>query len=235
MIIGLAAYRFVNGDAAFNKAQIEKALKAAQGKADLVCFGETFLQGFDALNWDYHHDKDVALAQDSPVLRELCGLTRRYGVDLLLGYVEREGERLYSSCLLVADGAICHNYRRISQGWKCYWRTDQHYCEGDASRDFQYKGQTFRIALCGDLWDYPERFRTEGTLLWPVYVNFSLEEWETEAPQYAQQAALAAKKVLLVNSITEDPEAVGGAFCYENGEITAQLPFRTEEILYVEV
>lgn len=235
MRIGLAAYRFINNDLAFNKSQIETAMQAARGKADLLCFGETFLQGFDSLNWDYEHDWDVAICQDSDAIRELCALTRRYGVDLLLGYVEREQDRLYSSCILLAGGEILHNYRRISRGWKEYDRTDSHYCEGTESRDFLYRGNPFRIALCGDLWEYPERFQTDGVLLWPVYVNFNLEEWRTSELEYAQQAALAAAKTLLVNSITDDPESIGGAFVFENGRIAARIPYQTEDILYTEI
>lgn len=50
MKIGLASYKFINQDLSFNLSQIEKAMQAAQGSVDLLCFGETFLQGFDALN-----------------------------------------------------------------------------------------------------------------------------------------------------------------------------------------
>ncbi len=235
MRIGLAAYRFINGDIAFNMAQIEKGMKAAQGKAELLCFGETFLQGFDALNWDYGHDKNIGITQDCGIVKKLCGLTSQYGVDLLLGYVEKEADKLYSSCIVIADGKVLHNYRRISKGWKEFSRTDGHYCEGTDCPDFVYKGKTFRIALCGDLWEYPERFQTEAVLLWPVYVNFSLPEWQQYEQEYAQQAALAASKALLINSITENPEAIGGAFCFENGHITARLSYNTEDILYVEV
>ncbi len=235
MKIGLAAYRFINNDIAFNVAQIEKGMKASQGKADLLCFGETFLQGFDALKWDYEHDKNIGIALDSEIVQQLCGLTRQYGVDLLLGYVEKEADKLYSSCMVIADGNVIHNYRRISKGWKEFSRTNEHYCEGIDTPNFLYKGKAFRIALCGDLWEYPERFKTEATLLWPVYVNFSLPEWQQYEQEYAQQAALAASRALLINSITDDPEAIGGAFCYENAQITARLPYNTEDILYVEV
>ncbi len=235
MRIGLAAYRFINSDIGFNLAQIEKAMKAARGKAELLCFGETFLQGFDALNWDYEHDKEIGIAQDSRIVKQLCSLTGQYGVDLLLGYVEKEADKLYSSCMVIADGKVFYNYRRISKGWKEFSRTDGHYCEGSDTPDFLYNGKSFRIALCGDMWEYPERFRTEATLLWPVYVNFSLMQWQQYEREYAGQAALAASKALLINSITEDPEAIGGAFCFENGQISARLPYNTEDILYVEV
>ncbi|MBQ9580267.1 MAG: carbon-nitrogen hydrolase family protein, partial [Lachnospiraceae bacterium] len=55
--IALAAYKFINNDIEHNMGKIEKALKEVSGKVDLVCFGETFLQGFDSLNWNYGHDK----------------------------------------------------------------------------------------------------------------------------------------------------------------------------------
>ncbi len=235
MKIALAAYRFINNDTAFNLSQMEKAMKSAQGKANLVCFGETFLQGFDALSWDYEYDKAIAVTQDSEIIGKLTALTCKYGVDLLFGYIEREGKKLYSSCMVIEQGNILHNYRRISKGWKEYRRTDEHYCEGECAEDFVYRGRKIRIALCGDLWEYPEAFKTDGLLLWPVYVNFSLPEWQQYEQEYAQQAALAAHKTLLINSITEEPEAIGGAFCFENGCITDRLPYGTENILYIEV
>lgn len=98
------------------------------------------------------------------------------------------------------------------------------------------QGKDFMIALCGDLWDYPERFRTEHTLLWPVYVNYSTEEWEEGAlDEYAAQALLAAKETLLINPLDNDPVSHGGSFCFRNGAVAAQLPFDTEGVLIVTV
>ena len=53
MKIGLVSYRCENRNIAFNMKQIENAMRRSQGKADLVCFDEAFLQGFDALCWDH--------------------------------------------------------------------------------------------------------------------------------------------------------------------------------------
>lgn len=235
MKIGLAAYRFINNDTDFNVSQIEKAMQISQGKANLLCFGETFLQGFDAFNWNWENDKNIAITQNDSVIKDLCELTCKYGVDLQFGYLEKDGEKLYSSCMLISEGQIIHNYRRISKGWKEYSITDGHYCEGESSSDFIYKGKTFRITLCGDLWDFPEKFKTTGILLWPVYVNFSLDEWSKYESEYADQAYLAADKTLLINSISDEPEAIGGAFVFEKGKITARIPYNSERILYVEV
>ena len=49
------------------------------------------------------------------------------------------------------------------------------------------------VALCGDLWIYPESFRSRGFLIWPVYVNFDLDE--SESGEYAKQAAMAFRDV----------------------------------------
>ena len=52
MRIGLTSYRCKNRDIGFNLSQIERAMKKVQDQADLLCFGEAFLQGFDSLSWE---------------------------------------------------------------------------------------------------------------------------------------------------------------------------------------
>ena len=235
MKIGLASYEFKNNDIAFNLAQIERAMKAVRGKADLLCFGETFLQGFDALSWNYETDKDVAISTDSEVMRQLCGMTTEYQVDLLFGYIEKSGDSLYSSCAVMESGVLTHNYRRISIGWKEYDLTDWHYQEGTETNQYLYHGQPLMIALCGDLWEYPERFKTNGLLIWPVYVNFELEEWPQYEMEYAAQATLAARRTLMVNPISHEPVSHGGAFYFVDGKIEKKLDYDTEGILIVEV
>ena len=127
MKIGLASYRCENRDMQFNIRQIERAMKETRGKADLLCFGEAFLQGFDSLCWEYEKDRHMAVEQSSETILHLRKLTERYGQALLTGYIEKEQDRLYSSCIVLAGGEIVHNYRRVSRGWKEYTRTDFHY------------------------------------------------------------------------------------------------------------
>lgn len=235
MKIGLASYKFINQDLSFNLSQIEKAMQAAQGSVDLLCFGETFLQGFDALNWDYGHDRDFAVASDSSLMRDLCDLTLRYGVDLLFGYFERDEDCIYSSCAVLEKGRLVHNYRRISKGWKEYTITDEHYREGTDTGAFRYHGQSIMLALCGDLWESPERFQTDGLLIWPVYVNFERNEWPGYEIKYAKQAQLAAHETLMINSLSDNPKSYGGAFHFVDGTLRKKTAYDREEILIVEV
>ena len=235
MKIGLAVYKFENNDIEFNISQIEKAIQQSQRNVELLCFGETFLQGFDSLTWDYKTDKDTAITQDSRIMQRLCDLSVQYQIDLLFGYVEREKGAIYSSCAVIAQGHLIHNYRRISKNWKEYSRTDSHYCEGTTTGEFLYHGKKIMIALCGDLWLFPERFKTDDLLIWPVYVNFDMEEWQNYEHEYAEQALLACPKTLMVNSITDDPVSHGNAFYFLNGRIEQKFYYDTEGVLIVEV
>ena len=233
MNIGLVSYEFINNDLSFNLKQIEKAFRAVADKVDLLCFGESFLQGFDALSWNYDRDKKIALSKDSHTIRSLAALTVQYDTDLLFGYLELFEDKIYSSCMLIEKGQIVHNYRRISKGWKDPDYADEHYAEGTEASPFSYQGKEMQIALCGDLWDHPERFRTDGLLLWPVYVNFTQEEWEKELKEYAAQSLMASRKVCMINSLSKDPVSLGGAFCFEDGKLVNEPLFDVENILIV--
>lgn len=238
MIIGLAQYRFINGDIEFNLSQIKKAMESFSGKADLLCFGESFLQGFDAFSGTYEDDKNHAVTIESPEIKRIADWSKAYKTAVMFGYFEKEGDVLYSSCAVVSDGKVIHNYRRTSPSWKEKTWPEAHYREGRERRPFVLNDRAFGIALCGDLWDRDwEKFKTDAVLLWPVYVSFDLEAWATEEKEYALQASQVAKEVLMINSLSESPDPVshGGAFYFREGETEAKLPFDTEDVLLVEI
>ena len=237
MKIALASARIVDRDINYNLSQIERYMKEAKNMgADLVCFGEAFLQGFNALSWQYEEDKKIALTTSSPEFERIKALTNEIGIDVLFGYNELDDDTIYSSCALIADGTIIHNYRRISRGWKEYSKTDEHYKEGSTVEVFDYKGKKCVIGLCGDLWDYPERFALgEDLLLWPVYVCWTKEEWENGGKiEYAEQAKLCCENTLYINSIC-DGDAFGGAAYFIDGKVQKELPIFNEGLLVVEI
>ena len=237
MRIALASVRIVNRDIKYNLSQMEHCMANAQREgAEIVCFGETFLQGFDSLAWCFEKDQTRAISTDSNVFAEICRLSMKHGIDVLFGYIELDGDSLYSSCALISSGKLHYNYRRISKGWKEYTKTDEHYREGDTVEIFHYKGKKCVIGLCGDLWDYPERFDLgEDLLLWPVYVSWTTEEWENGAKaEYAEQAGKCCPYTLYVNSICED-DSHGGAAFFERGTVKKEQPINHEGLLFVEI
>lgn len=236
MRAGLVSFLCKNGDISFNMSQIERAMREVQGKVDLLCFGEAYLQGFDSLCWDYTIDKEMALGLNSETIGQLCNWTSAYGVALLTGYIERDKGCLYSSCAVMEDGKILYNYRRITKGWKEYRKTDEHYKEGVEAGSFSFRNHEIRIALCGDIWDCPEKFKSKQLLIWPVYVNFTIDEWNCkELAAYARQASSVAEHVLMINPIDHAPQNHGGSFYFRNGKVMDRLPFDREGILIVDI
>ena len=237
MKIALASAKLVDRDINYNIMQMERYMKEAKANgADLVCFGEAFLQGFNTFLWNYEDDKNVALSVSSPEFARIKTLTSEIGIDILFGYNELEGDVIYSSCAVISNAEIVYNYRRISKGWKEYTKTDEHYKEGIVVIVFDYKGKKCVIGLCGDLWEYPERFALEEDILfWPVYVCWTKEEWENGGKlEYAEQANLCCKNTLYINSVC-DGDAFGGANYFLNGKIQEELPILNEGLLYVTV
>lgn len=235
--VALAAARQIDRDIPYNLARMEHWMRQGKaGGAALVCFGETFLQGFDCFEWQYERDCRMAVSVDSDVFGAVCRLSAEIGIDVLFGFAELAGEAIFSSCALIENGRLRHLYRRISRGWKEYSRTDDHYREGTKVVPFSYRGRSCLVGLCGDLWDYPERFRQgQDVLFWPVYISYTPAEWGGGVrAEYAQQAARCGRKVLLCNCIAGE-DAWGGAVCFENGTIAAELPMGQEGLLFVEL
>ena len=153
MRLALASQPVRNGDVAWNVRCMEDVLRACSGRADTVVFGESVLQGFDCLRWDYARDCTVAAAWTDEPVRHLQAAARENGAAVSFGMIERAADGLYSSqVFLGADGRLIDVFRRVSVGWKDVRRTDGHYREGDGFHLFSYGGIRFATALCGDLW-----------------------------------------------------------------------------------
>lgn len=95
--------------------------------------------------------------------------------------------------------------------------------------------------LCGDLWtdSVAEKLADAGVdiVLWPVYTDFSVEEWnEKEKFEYARQAEKYCKRALLVNCVCDgENRAKGGAAHFAGGKIVDEVPAGGEDVLIVEV
>ena len=242
MMIALAAVGFKNGDTAYNKEKIISVIREHRYHSDLILFGETFLQGFDSLSWNYDSDKSIAVTRNDPVIDEIREAAKECSVAVSFGYIEKEGDSLFSSQLTVGkNGDILDNFRRVSAGWK-EPVADSHYKEGDGFHLFSFEDKKFAVGLCGDLWDdgNVEQMKTLNAdiVLWPVYTDFNYEEWNTTIKnEYAEQAARFAHGVCYVNSVCMDREGVeiakGGAAYFLDGRIKYQTPAGEESILYV--
>ena len=244
MKIALAALAFEDKNIRRNQQTILQAMEQYSGQADLLVFGETFLQGFDVLTWDYEKDRIIAVEEHDPVIEEIVKVAAEYHIAVSFGFIGRCGEKLYSSQLTIgADGKKVNLFRRVSTGWK-EPEAGAHYAEGTEFPLFSYGGKSFSIGLCGDLWDEKNVQAVAqlqaDLILWPVYTDFNVREWNREIKfDYAAQAGKIGSRVLLVNSycLTEkDYEtAKGGAVYFQDGEIRSELEAAEPGVMVVEV
>lgn len=245
MKIALASAPVKNKNIAFNiKAMVDTIEKAGK-HADVILFGESVLQGFDCLCWDYETDKNTAVAiTDTPIL-QMQEAAKKYKIAVSFGFIECVADVLHSSQIFIgSDGEIVTVFHRLSVGWKEFTKTDGHYQEGKCFEKFCYGGKSFAIGLCGDLWTEgrPEEMkaRKADVVLWPVWCDYKADEWNTEVKyEYAQQAALCGDCVLLVNpycaDVVETDVAAGGAACFQKGSIVEELPSGNTGFIVVEI
>lgn len=245
MKIALASAPVMNKKTDFNLQKMIDYMKVCSQKAELILFGETALQGFDSLCWDYEQDKSTAVSLTDKPIQRACGAARENKIALSFGFIERGDDALYSSQIFIGkNGEIVNVFRRVSIGWKEYTKTDAHYCEGESFEKFRYGNKQFAIGLCGDLWTEGKPDEMKGlnadVVLWPVWCDYDPEEWnKTIKYEYADQAALCGKEVLLVNPYCADPElkeyAAGGCVHFQNGKIQDEHPSGKPGVLIVDV
>ena len=114
MRLALASQPVRNGDVAWNVRCMEDVLRACSGRADTVVFGESVLQGFDCLRWDYARDCTVAAAWTDEPVRHLQAAARENGAAVSFGMIERAADGLYSSqVFLGADGRLIDVFRGL--------------------------------------------------------------------------------------------------------------------------
>lgn len=246
MRIALAAQPVIDRDVPHNLQVILDTVCNLQGQADLIVFGEAVLQGFDAFSWQYEQDQAMAVTIDGPIIYRLRAAAAQAEVALSFGYLEKSGDRLYSSQLFIGrNGTIVQNYHRVSPGWKepC---ADWHYVQGQSFLPFSYLGKCLVMGLCGDLWTpgRPEELQAlaPDILLWPVWCDYDPEDWNAGIKlEYARQAALCGRNVLLVNPVCKTPSpegtplAAGGAAWFRDGVIVKELPAGEAGVLLLEL
>ena len=244
MKCALAAVGFINENIQYNKTVIVETMVKCSNKADIVIFGEAFLQGFYGATFETEHDEKLALSQNDLIIKEICSVAIKCRIAVSFGFIEKAEDCFYSSQITIdSNGKIIDIYRRVSPGWKEEFANEQ-YREGNGFHIFSYMGRKIVVGLCGDFW-FDENISEVKQLLpdvvfWPVYTDFNHNEWNTSMKyEYAEQAGKISSKVLYVNSVCKDKDeeeiARGGAALFVDGKIDREIPSGKEDILFVEV
>lgn len=244
MKVVLAAQSFINKDLTYNFKKILYGLERFSQQKDLILYGESFLQGFDSLTWNYDKDIEIAISIDDKLIKELRFACKKYKIGLSFGFIEKDQDYIYSSQLTIdRDSNIINLYRRVSQGWK-EKISDFHYKEGKEFKVFYFCSKKVLVSLCGDLW-YEDNIKKINELkpdlvLWPVYTDFNYKEWNSLIKfEYLKQASKISSKVLYVNSFCKDKNereiARGGAALFYQNKIIKEVEAGKEAYLSLEI
>jgi len=229
MKIALVSEKFIDRDILHNLSKIEYHARDLSGKADMICFGEAYLQGFDALSWRFEEDKSIALSNGSETIELIKKYAKDNHIGIAFGYfeIDNSNESIFCSYMVIdALGECVDHYRRVSIGWKEYKKTDKHYKEGKDFHAFNYLGKTILVGLCGDLW-YVKNIKKinnidKDFILWPLHIDYTIEMWKREKVLYERQSSKLNAPVLMVNNISKT--SGGGAYYFMNGKIKNELP-----------
>jgi 5-aminopentanamidase len=130
-------------DRALDEAGAALAAAAAMGATALV-LPEVWLPGYN--------QPDIpsrALTRDSPPLQRLSQMARDAQTTLVIGYAERDGDRVYNSAACFGpDGALLANYRKVQLYGP---REKTIYQPGDAWTTFSLGEEIAAILICYDV------------------------------------------------------------------------------------
>lgn len=118
------------------------SLTAAAPDADLACFPECHLQGYLTDATAREHAIDLRSEAFDHVLRRLAAVRPA----LVFGLIERDGDRIHNTAVLVRAGQLLGSYRKrhLLPGESCF-------TPGTDTPVFDLDGTTIGINICYDL------------------------------------------------------------------------------------
>lgn len=99
------------GDVDDNLRRVELHMElAAEEDAKLIVFPECILTGYGFQSKE--HGLQNAITQDSQTIQSLIRHCEELGVFIVVGYLEREGDKLYNSAICIGPEGVVGNYRK---------------------------------------------------------------------------------------------------------------------------
>lgn len=116
MKIAVAQFEPKDGDKEYNFSVMEKLMKDARREgAEVISFHEMCITAY-TFTKDLSQEEMFALAEEVPggeSVRRMQDLSKQYQMAILAGLVEKDGDQLYNTYLVVHDGEVIARYRKL--------------------------------------------------------------------------------------------------------------------------
>ncbi len=130
---------------------IEKMQEAAKNKADILLLPEAFLTGYEL-----PMSNDEALDENSPYIREICGIARKLHLGVVLTAITKGLDKPQNSAYVVdKNGVIIMKYSKVHT---CDFAAEACLESGNAFHVCDFHGMKLGIMICYDR-EYPESAR----------------------------------------------------------------------------
>ncbi len=153
--IAAAQFEYRNADKDFNLTRIrELTREAVENGAEVVSFPECCISAYSFVQ-PFSKSQLHALAEPVPEgdsVRQLMAISREFGVPILAGLFERDGEEVFNTYVCV-DGDAC-----IAKHRKIHAFVNPHLSAGSAFTVFELRGCRCGILICYDN-NLPENVR----------------------------------------------------------------------------
>jgi predicted amidohydrolase len=152
--VGFVQFQVEFGNPAANLAAIGRLVRAVPG-TDLLVIPELATTGYDFRDRAEAASfaEEYGQGQTSECLQRL---SRETGTSLVMGYVERSGNHIFNSAMVVTPGGMAGNYRKVH----LYSRENEIFDKGDAPfQVFDTPVGRIGVMICFD-WIFPEAARS---------------------------------------------------------------------------
>ncbi len=181
MRVGIVQFKATKGDQEGSRQRLAALCQEAAKESDLLVLPEMALTGYTFPSRDAVFD--VAESAHGPSAACFSAIAKAHECFIVLGFAERDGDRLYNSALILDDqGKHAFVYRKT-----LLYEADEHWASpGDSGYPLlECKGQRFSVAICMDLNDdsfiewldevrprvlaFPTNWISEGVPVWPYW------------------------------------------------------------------
>lgn len=137
-----------DGDTADNLEQVLRAIGERTPGSDIVVFPEAYLTGF----LDHDNIAQYAEPVDGDCVETLCAAAREHDVAVVVGLIEREGERFYNTTLFITpESGVTLRYRKTH-----LWVGEPGLVlPGDRFTTVHWRGVRIGLLICYDI-EFPE-------------------------------------------------------------------------------
>jgi len=236
--IALAQHRFPVGDIPGNTQKVlDLARSALDQQADMVVFPELTLAGYPP--------EDLLLRPSltqriDTAIEELK--TANLPIAMVVGYPERENDKLYNKAMVIESGRIVADYRKQHLPNYQVFDEKRYFQKGSDTCVFEYKGARIALTICEDIWyDGPARRASEAGADINININgspYNIGRVTQRHDQVARVSKAYNMTTVYVNHIGGQDELLfdGGSFIAQNdGQIPVTLPVYEESLTCVEL